>query len=285
MSTYLSTITSATGTLTTPSVFSAANTANATGAGTGAFSTPGGVSVSLDAWIGGTLTAGSIAAAGTTLSSLTVTGVTALFTTNISGVTRVTNGTASGSASTGALVVTAGGLGVFGDVWVGASLHAAGAAALTAGLTVTGALTSVTTLQTSGLATLASVSVTGAFSGGTSTPALTAAAETNCGAVTVQNQLLELNGTQNRLSMTFTCTPSAANTLTTFVVSALPNRSANTTNAYDIVAAIQGWAGTTAISNLFGLAVTSAKTYRVQFTPVDAATTHVLQVVFMYPSN
>ncbi len=78
-------------------------------------------------------------------------GITATLTTFQAGnLVSITNNTASSSVSTGALVLTAGGLGVFGNAWIGGTLNAAGLATLTLGATITGGNTSVTTMTASG---------------------------------------------------------------------------------------------------------------------------------------
>jgi hypothetical protein len=96
-----------------------------------------------------------------TLNSLTVTNTSTLSTINASGIFTNTNTTNSTTTATGS-IHTAGGLGVALNSFFGGTINVAGLLSATLGLTVTGANTSVTTLSSSGLATLNSLTVTGA---------------------------------------------------------------------------------------------------------------------------
>lgn len=130
--------------------------------------------------------------------------------------------------------------------------------------------------------------VTGAFSGGIGSPsAPTMLGVTNVSTVTLSNQRIQTNGTQNTYAATFACTPTAGAALTSFTIT-LPNRTNTATNAYDIVGSVQGFRNTSppiAVSNCVGTAGTGgALTYLIQFTSIDTSV-HFMQIILQYLTN
>ena len=274
---------------------------------TGALVVTGGVGIS-GALFGSTFNSSGLA----TLNSISVSGTSTLAVTNISGITSITNATASSSTSTGALVVT-GGTGIGGNFFVGGTGNFAGVTTITnstastssstGSLLVSGGISSSLTTNSSsvtngGTLTLAggaaiakdlyigqNLIVTGTISSAAATPgSRTTGSLVNASAVTVNNQILTVNGTNNIYAATFSCTPTAANTVTSFVTN-LPNRTSNSTFVYEIIATIQGFNGSVNISNCVCYAVTGSTNFQIQFTSIDNTNVHYIQVRANYISN
>jgi len=188
------------------------------------------------------------------------------------GIVQITNNTASTSSSTGALIITGG---------ISSSNTTNSVSATNGG-----------TFTTAGGAAIAkdvyiggNLNVTGTFSSALGVPGTrTTGTLVNTSAVTVNNQILTVNGTNNIYAATFSCTPTAANTLTAFVTN-LPNRTTNSTFVYEIISTIQGFNGSTNISNCVSFVVTGSVNFQIQFTSIDNTNVHYIQVRANYISN
>ena len=288
-------------------ITSITNATTSSSTSTGALIITGGVGVG-GALFGTTFNSSGLA----TLNSVSVSGTSTLAVTNISGITSITNATASSSTSTGALVVT-GGTGIGGNLFVGGTGNFAGITSITnatattssstGALLVSGGISSSLTTNSSsatngGTLTLAggaaiakdlyigqNLIVTGTISSAAATPgSRTTGSLVNTSAVTVNNQILTVNGTNNIYAATFSCTPTAANAVTSFVTN-LPNRTSNSIFVYEIIATIQGFNGSVNISNCVCYAVTGSINFQIQFTSIDNTNVHYIQVRANYISN
>ena len=160
------------------------------------------------------------------------------------------NTTNSTSATNGGTFTTAGGAAIAKDMYVGGNLNVLGI--FTSPVIVPGSRTKASLVNTSSVA--------------------------------VNNQILSVNGTNNNYSATFSCIPTTANTLTSFVTD-LPNRTSNSTFVYEIISTIQGFDGLVNISNCVCFAVTGTTNFQIQFTSIDNTNAHYIQIRANYISN
>ena len=218
-----------------------------TSASTGAIQvTTGGIGVGGNSFFGGNLSiAGITTHTGSTASTSNTTG-------NItsSGGIGISNATNATSTTNGGSITTAGGLAVAKDTYIGGNLIVSGT--LTSGVSAPGTRTTGSLINTVSLS--------------------------------VNNQLLITNGTNNIYTATFSCTPTSANAVTSFVTN-LPNRTSNSTNVYEIIATIQGFSNSTSLTNCVCFAVTGSVNFKIQFTSIDNTNVHYIQIHASYSSN
>lgn len=181
-----------------------------------------------------------------TLSSTTATSSSTTGALRLSGGLAINNSTNASSSTVGGSLTTSGGAAIAQDLYVGGNLIVGG-----------------------------SIGVT--------TPSTTISSEINItGSVTTSGNRNFSNGTHRTFSVSFICTPTAANSKTSFEFT-IPERVTNFVNLYDVMTSVNGYYGATpeSVENTLGFSVVGSTRGKIQFTSSSTGT-HVIQATIMY---
>lgn len=181
-----------------------------------------------------------------TLSSTTVTSSSTTGALRLSGGLAINNSQNASSSTNGGSFTTSGGAAIAQDLYVGGNLFIGGSLGVT-------------------------------------TPSTTISNEINItGSVTTSGNRNFSNGIYRTFSVSFICTPTAANVKTSFEFT-IPERATNFANLYDIMTSVNGYYGATpeSIENTLGVSVVGATRGKIQFTSSSTGT-HVVQATIMY---